>query len=1113
VTYFTDGNISISPTSICVGGPVTLTANAFNCKSLPTATSCYAWHQVDGNNVDILLGTSSNDTFNFTAPANAGTYKYYVKGYHNGVQSASEMDPLTVLAAIATNTVSASQTICSEGTPAVLTNNGILSGGSGSYIYQWQRSNDDFMSDINNIGGQTNAGYSPGSLTATTYYRRKVTSGGCESDSNTITITINTANAGSIGYIDSNQTICVGGNPGLLTSTILGTGTSVLYKWEFSTNSTNGSNGDWTEIGGATNPTYDPPGGLLTTTYYRRITSSTLNTVICTATSNAVKITVQSGATTANANIDQAICDNPTVTLNGSGTGNGTLSYLWTSGGTGSFNSTQTNANAVYTQSTQDISVGTVILTLKVSGGGCDATDDMVVTFDKTPPALTGVIPSGATLQDLCYSAIPAGPTAAAIAALYTDGCGGMITVVKTGTPTGNDCSWTVTYHYTVADKFGNFATAVDITYSGADKTAPVLTVPANTTAECSALPAAGVAGDASANDNCDATPTVTYVGEESTQTADGTCTDQNYTLTRTWKAEDNCGNSSTKSQTITIRDNIKPTFNAPANLTIYTDADCNYDVDVAFTGDVTDEADNCSAIINATFVDAAPVAIVGCEGGYTIERTWSLSDNCGNSAEDQKQTITIRDNIAPTFNAPADLTIYTDVNCAYDEGIAFTGDVEDEADNCSTNIEATFSDAAPVAIVGCEGGYTIERTWSLSDNCGNAADDQVQTITIRDNIKPDLGDIVPLDPIAVNTTFIIKAPSNGDACSAVTATWYLDPNGIITDPLTAPFYASGVLENSYIKGTINSSMFETTANPTGTGVYSVMLVVSDACGNKSVKTYDFVVIYDPNGGFVTGGGWIDSPAGAYAADINLTGKANFGFNAKYKTGKNNINEVDGNTNFQFKEGDFHFKSSSHDAMSLVISGERKATYKGVGTVNGSGNYGFMVTVIDGEASGAGQGDIDSFRIKIWDGSPSNVVYDNEKTFAENADASTPLGGGSIVIHKPKGNVKEQEGILVKTTPIIMQEMDPEILETLVASPNPVVSFSTVRFSVREDANVILRVYDYSGRMVETLYNGQAKAYQNYDVDFQRRNLMSGIYIVKLTTDKGQSYDKRIIVE
>ena len=68
------------------------------------------------------------------------------------------------------------------------------------------------------------------------------------------------------------------------------------------------------------------------------------------------------------------------------------------------------------------------------------------------------------------------GPTIADIAALYTDNCGGTITVVKTGTPTGDDCSWTVTYHYTVKDKCGNYATAVDITYSGGDKTAPALT-------------------------------------------------------------------------------------------------------------------------------------------------------------------------------------------------------------------------------------------------------------------------------------------------------------------------------------------------------------------------------------------------------------------------------------------------------------------------------------------------------------------------------------------------------------------------------------------------------------------------------------------------------------
>src|SRR5207253_1314738 len=42
------------------------------------------------------------------------------------------------------------------------------------------------------------------------------------------------------------------------------------------------------------------------------------------------------------------------------------------------------------------------------------------------------------------------------------------------------------------------------------------------------------------------------------------------------------------------------------------------------------------------------------------------------------------------------------------------------------------------------------------------------------------------------------------------------------------------------------------------------------------------VVIYDPAGGYVTGGGWIDSPAGALAANPSLTGKASFGFVSKY---------------------------------------------------------------------------------------------------------------------------------------------------------------------------------------------------------------------------------------
>jgi hypothetical protein len=38
-----------------------------------------------------------------------------------------------------------------------------------------------------------------------------------------------------------------------------------------------------------------------------------------------------------------------------------------------------------------------------------------------------------------------------------------------------------------------------------------------------------------------------------------------------------------------------------------------------------------------------------------------------------------------------------------------------------------------------------------------------------------------------------------------------------------------------------------------------------------------FLVVYDPDVGFVTGGGWIDSPESAYMPDPSLTGRANFG--------------------------------------------------------------------------------------------------------------------------------------------------------------------------------------------------------------------------------------------
>jgi len=172
-------------------------------------------------------------------------------------------------------------------------------------------------------------------------------------------------------------------------------------------------------------------------------------------------------------------------------------------------------------------------------------------------------------------------------------------------------------------------------------------------------------------------------------------------------------------------------------------------------------------------------------------------------------------------------------------------------------------------------------------------------------------------------------------------------------------------------------------------GVYDVTVSVRDEDGNSVEEMLsDYIVIYDPEGGFVTGGGWIDSPAGAYLADTSLSGRATFGFVSRYKKG---ATVPTGNTQFQFSAGDLNFESNSYDFL-VVNQGGSNAQYKGTGTINGQGEYKFKIWATDNSDND----DEDTFRIKIWleeDGTET-VIYDNGKEQA--------LGGGKIQVHKAK---------------------------------------------------------------------------------------------------------------
>ncbi|MDX1382546.1 MAG: SBBP repeat-containing protein [Thermoanaerobaculia bacterium] len=173
-----------------------------------------------------------------------------------------------------------------------------------------------------------------------------------------------------------------------------------------------------------------------------------------------------------------------------------------------------------------------------------------------------------------------------------------------------------------------------------------------------------------------------------------------------------------------------------------------------------------------------------------------------------------------------------------------------------------------------------------------------------------------------------------------------------------------------------------------GAGVYDACVSGTDANGNVGAAACAFLVVYDPDGGFVTGGGWIDSPAGACSLTElceTASGKANFGFVSKYQVG---ANVPTGNTAFRFNAGDLKFKSTEYEWM--VIAGPQ-AQYKGSGTINNSGDYGFLLTARDDDTMGGPPED--TFRIKIWDKAAGDVVvYDN--------GSNQPIAGGSIVFHQ-----------------------------------------------------------------------------------------------------------------
>jgi hypothetical protein len=341
---------------------------------------------------------------------------------------------------------------------------------------------------------------------------------------------------------------------------------------------------------------------------------------------------------------------------------------------------------------------------------GNTATASQSITVQDTQAPILSAAPANTTVE---CNAVPAAATLTA-----TDNCDNAPVVTFAETRTNGNCpsNYTLTRVWTAKDACGNTSSKTQ-TITVQDTQAPVLSAaPADETVECSAVPAAATL---TANDNCDNAPVVTFA---ETRT-NGNCP-SNYTLTRVWTATDACGNTSSKTQVITVQDTQAPTLSAAPG-------DATVECDAVPTAAVLTATDNCD---NAPVVTYAESRTNGnCPSNYTLTRVWTATDACGNTSS-KTQVITVQDTQAPVLSAaPADVTVSCD---AVQEPATLTA-----MDNCDAEPFVTFNQVSTRnADVNnaAHYNYTITRTWTATDACGNASS-KTQVITVQDITNPTI--------------------------------------------------------------------------------------------------------------------------------------------------------------------------------------------------------------------------------------------------------------------------------------------------------------------------------------------------------------------------------------
>ncbi|MEL6660884.1 MAG: hypothetical protein AAFR36_30775, partial [Bacteroidota bacterium] len=329
------------------------------------------------------------------------------------------------------------------------------------------------------------------------------------------------------------------------------------------------------------------------------------------------------------------------------------------------------------------------------------------------------------------------------------------ITVVDDGT-----CSRTITVTFLADDGCGNISDPFVCNYTFIDDTAPVFDLacqidavfttengnvcPADATISLSegdeltvndgwtvgGIPILPLAGCVS--DNCTADNDLTITVDDITVVDDGTCS---RTITVTFLADDGCGNVSDPFVcNYTFLDDTGPVvnFNGIPDMGTYV-VECDLPSTtwdpLIETADLT-ISDNCSDIDFAGItVELTQLYDGPCTNNLLTrwQQVWVVPDVCGNETTYTLFTEII-DTTPPGFTSvPDDLTVECDQNIPESDVEAF--------DSCS---EIIFDFVETRTDGNCPYNYTLTRTWTATDGCGNA-NTATQVITVEDTTPPEI--------------------------------------------------------------------------------------------------------------------------------------------------------------------------------------------------------------------------------------------------------------------------------------------------------------------------------------------------------------------------------------